>query len=137
MCRKCPNDTYGAKVTEPDKPADSRQGSELAFRRQQQGDAGEGRQSAMQAISARLPAGLVEELAGEAARRGIRPSELVREAVEALLRKESGANADLNASVSYQVTIMTPLSQYQNENSNLVVEVPTEPNQVVALGYSL
>jgi metal-responsive CopG/Arc/MetJ family transcriptional regulator len=91
----------------------------------------------MQAVSARLPAALVEKLNEEAARRGIRPSELIRQAVEILLRGEPDTIADLNASVGYQMTIMTPLSQYQTENSNLVVEVSTEPSQVVALGYSL
>ena len=124
---------YGAKVAEPDKPTGGREGRED----QERGDAADARYSAMQAVSARLPAALVEELADEAARQGMKPSELIRQAVEALLRKEPDGTANLNASVSYQVTIMTPLSQYQTENANLVVEVPTEPNHVVALGYSL
>lgn len=119
-------------MAEPDKPTGGREGSE----RQEQGGAADVRYSAMQAVSARLPTALVEELADEAARRGIKLSELVRQAVETLLRKEPDGTTNLNASVSYQVTIMTPLSQYQTENANLVVEVPTEPNQVVALGYS-
>jgi metal-responsive CopG/Arc/MetJ family transcriptional regulator len=91
----------------------------------------------MQAVSARLPAVLVEQLNEEAANRGIRPSELIRQAVEALLRGEPEKSADLNASVGYQMTVVTPLNQYQTENSNLVVEVPTEPSHVVALGYNL
>lgn len=91
----------------------------------------------MQAVSARLPAALVEQLTGEAARRGIKPSELIRQAVEGLLRGGQEKRPDLNASVGHQMTIVTPLSQYQTENSNLVVEVPTEPSHVVALGYSL
>jgi len=90
----------------------------------------------MQAVSARLPAVLMEQLSEEAAKRGIKPSELVRQAVEALLRGTPEKNADLNASVGNQMTVVAPLNQYKTENPNLVVEVPIEPSHVVALGYS-
>lgn len=124
-------------MTRTDEPTDNRGLSESAHRRQDKGDPQDGRASAMQAVSARLPAVLVEQLNEEAANRGIRPSELIRQAVEALLRGEPEKSADLNASVGYQMTVVTPLNQYQTENSNLVVEVPTEPSHVVALGYNL
>ena len=96
-----------------------------------------GRPSAMQAVSVRLPVSLVKDLNDEANKRGIRPSELLRIAIEALLYPppKSDAGADLNASVGYQMTVVAPLARYYTENSNLVVEVPTEPSQVVALGY--
>lgn len=124
-------------MTEPDEATGDREPSEATSQRQDEGDSQGARPPVMQAVSARLPAALVEKLNEEAARRGIRPSELIRQAVEILLRGEPDTIADLNASVGYQMTIMTPLSQYQTENSNLVVEVSTEPSQVVALGYSL
>lgn len=129
--------SHGAEVTEPDDPADNHGLGESAHERQAKGDPQEARTSAMQAVSARLPAVLVEQLTAEAAKRGIRPSELIRQAVEALLRGGPEKNPDLNASVGYQMTVVTPLNQYQTENPNLVVEVPTEPSHVVALGYSL
>jgi metal-responsive CopG/Arc/MetJ family transcriptional regulator len=120
-------------VTEPDETMGGRAPGDVMPGRQDEGDPQGVRPSAMQAISARLPAALVEELNDEAARRGIRPSELVRQAVESLLRGESDTTADLNASVGCQMTVMTPLGQYHTENANLVVEVYTEPNQMVAL----
>lgn len=123
-------------MTEPDEPTGKRELSGATHQRQDKGESRDVRASAMQAVSARLPAALVERLTEEAARRGIKLSELIRQAVEALLRGGSEKSADLNASVGNQMTIMTPLSQYQTENSNLVVEVPTEPSHVVALGYS-
>jgi hypothetical protein len=93
------------------------------------------RSAAMQAVSARLPADLVEQLTEEAGRRGVKPSELIRQAVEVLLRDDPDMSTDLNGSVGHQMTILTPLTQYQTANSNLVVEVPVEPSHVVALGY--
>jgi metal-responsive CopG/Arc/MetJ family transcriptional regulator len=121
-------------VTEPDEPTGDRELTGVAVR-QDEDDSQGVRPSAMRAVSARLPAVLVEKLNEEAARHGVRPSELIRQAVETLLRSEPEVAADLNASVGHQMTIVTPLSQYQTANSNLVVEVPTEPSQVVAVGY--
>jgi metal-responsive CopG/Arc/MetJ family transcriptional regulator len=123
-------------VTERDDLTDKDALGESVHERQAKGDPQEARTSAMQAVSARLPAVLVEQLNEEAAKRGIRPSELIRQAVETLLQGGSERSADLNASVGHQMTVITPLNQYHTENSNLVVEVPTEPSQVVALGYS-
>jgi metal-responsive CopG/Arc/MetJ family transcriptional regulator len=114
---------------------DEREPREAADRQHDEDDSQGIRPSAMQTVSARLPAVLVEKLNEEAARQGVRPSELIRQAVEILLRSEPEMAADLNVSVGHQMTIVTPLSQYQTANSNLVVEVPTEPSQVVAVGY--
>jgi len=123
-------------VTDPDEGT-TRQGlKESALQRQDTGDSQDARTPAMQAVSARLPAVLMEQLSEEAAKRGIKPSELVRQAVEALLRGTPEKNADLNASVGNQMTVVAPLNQYKTENPNLVVEVPIEPSHVVALGYS-
>ena len=127
---------HGVQVTELAEPRRDRQLGEAMDHRQDRGDVQDARSSAMQAVSARLPAALVEQLIEEAARRGIKPSELIRQAVEGLLRERPEKSADLNGSVGYQMTIVTPISQYQTENSNLVVEVPMEPSHVVALGYS-
>jgi hypothetical protein len=123
-------------VTEPGEPAGEREPSDPTSQLPDDSDAHGLRPSVMQAVSARLPAVLVEMLNKEATRRGVRPSELIRQAIEALLRGESGSTAGLNASVGNQMTVMTPLSHYRTENANLVVEVCIEPSQVVALGYS-
>jgi metal-responsive CopG/Arc/MetJ family transcriptional regulator len=124
-------------VTEPDEPTGNDGLSESTRQQQDKVDPQGARTSAMQAVSARLPAVLVEQLTEEATKRGIRPSELIRQAIEALLRGGPEKSVDLNASAGNQMTVVTRLSQYQTENPNLVVEVPMEPSHVVALGYSL
>jgi hypothetical protein len=124
------------KMVKPDQSVASDDGDGV-LQQQDQDDQEHARPAAMRAVSARLPATLVKELLDEAARRGIKPSELIRQAVESLLHGESDKTADFNVSVGYQMTVMTPLSQYQTENPNLVVEVPTEPAHLVALGYDL
>ena len=92
------------------------------------------RPSGTQVISARLPSALAETLLAEAARQGTRPSELVRQAVEAFLSKEEANGvADLSAYAGYLMRVVTPIGQYSTENSNLVVDVPAEPAQVVAV----
>jgi hypothetical protein len=92
--------------------------------------------SGMQVISTRVPAGLVEELQAEAARQGVRPSELLRRAVEGLLSC-GPVITELNPSTGNQMRVVTDLPKYATENANLVVEIPTEPAHLVALGYEL
>ncbi len=87
------------------------------------------RPSGSQVISARLPTALAEELLSEAGRRGVRPSELVREAVESMLHGRRGAVAGLVANSGGTLRVAV-LSDYRTENLNLVVEPP----EVVAIG---
>ena len=94
----------------------------------------ESKPSGTQVISARLPSALAEELLAEATSRGVRPSELVRQAVEVFMRKPAGI-VDLNAYVGYRMKVQTFIAQYTTENRNLVVDVPTEPAHLVALGF--
>jgi hypothetical protein len=101
----------------------------------------ETRPSGTQVISARLPTALAEELLAEAERRGVKVSELVRDAVDHLLHPETPTahhpTTGITASVSARLTVVTPLWQYRTENSNPIVEpdeIP-EPPLVVALGY--
>jgi hypothetical protein len=54
----------------------------------------ETRPSGTQVISARLPGLLAEHVLSEASQRGIRPSELVRQALEAYMRSGSGTIAN-------------------------------------------
>jgi hypothetical protein len=85
----------------------------------------ESRPSGTQVISARLPTILAEELLDEASRRGVRPSEVVRQAVEAYLRSGSARVAGISARSTGTLRVTTPLSDYRTENPNLVV-LPTE-----------
>jgi len=89
----------------------------------------ETRPSGNQVISARLPTALAEKLLSEAGRRGVRPSELVREAVEALLHDRPGGVAGMIANTGGTLSVAV-LSDYRTENRNLVVEPP----EVVAIG---
>src|SRR5215472_13328625 len=76
----------------------------------------ESRPSGTQVVSARLPTILAEELLDEAGRRGIRPSELVRQAVDAFLRAGSGRVAGISARGTGMLRVVTPLSDLQTEN---------------------
>jgi len=94
----------------------------------------ESRPSGNQVISARLPTALAEELLSEAGRRGVRPSELVREAVETFMHHQPGSVADMNANSAGTLRVAV-LSDYRTENLNLVVEPPEiEPPEIVAVG---
>ncbi|HWE89936.1 MAG TPA: hypothetical protein VG317_10790 [Pseudonocardiaceae bacterium] len=101
------------------------------------------RPSGTQVISARLPTALAEELLAEVARRGVRPSELVRQSVDRPLhpqRPDTGtalAYAFVNAFMSERLSLVTPLLQYRTENSNPVVEPAErlEPPLLVTLGF--
>ncbi len=88
------------------------------------------RPSGTQVISARLPAVLAEELLDDASRRGIRPSELVRQAVEAYLRAGSPRVAGISAQSTGTLRVVTPLGNYRTENANPVT-LPTGHLQAV------
>jgi hypothetical protein len=85
----------------------------------------ESRPSGTQVVSARLPTALAEELLDQASQRGIRPSELVRQAVESYLRGGWGRVAGISAQSTGSLRVVTWLSDYRTENPNLVV-TPTE-----------
>jgi hypothetical protein len=92
----------------------------------------ESRPTGTQVISARLPTVLAEELLAEAARRGYRPSDLVRQAVEAFMQAESGGVLDISAYAGTNMRVVTPLRERRTENFNLVVEVATDPERIEA-----
>ena len=94
----------------------------------------ESRPSGNQVISARLPTDLAEELLAEAARRGVRPSELVRQAVEALLHAHPSGVAGISADVIGMLRVAPPPGRYRTETLNPIVEIPTEPPEVIAVG---
>lgn len=89
----------------------------------------ESRPSGNQVISARLPTALAEELLAEAARRGVRPSELVRSAVEAWLRVTPGV-IDVSAYAGQNMRVTSPVRQDRTENFNLMVQVEADPDRV-------
>jgi hypothetical protein len=90
----------------------------------------ESRPSGSQVLSARLPTILAEELLAEAARRGVRPSELIRDAIELWLRAVPGGVADISAFAGQNMRVITPSVQRRTENFNLVVEVEADPDRV-------
>ena len=90
----------------------------------------ESRPSGTQVISARLPSALAEELLAEAQRRGSRPSEVVRAAVEMWLRARSSGVVDIRAYAGQNMTIVTPTAASKTENFNLVVQVEASPDRV-------
>jgi len=97
----------------------------------------ESRTSGNQVISARLPTDLAQNLLSEAARPGVRPSKLVRQAVEAFLRVGQGGVADINAYSVGMLRVFLPVeSQSRTENDNLDFEVPADPPEVIAVGCS-
>jgi len=89
--------------------------------------------SGSQVISARLPTALADELLIEAERRGVKPSELVRDAVQKLLHKQVtafGGITVVGVTASPLLTVKTPVSTPRAENSNPVVgpeEAPIAP----------
>lgn len=91
----------------------------------------ESRPSGTQVISARLPSALAEALLAEAQRLRVRPSELVREAVERwLTAKPAGVVDILRASAGQNMRIVSQLPESRSENFNLVVRVEASPEQV-------
>ncbi len=94
------------------------------------------RPSGTQVISTRLPSHLAERLLAEAARRGVKPSELVRVALERVLNQEHVVpviTANGGTTGGPPLRILSPISHYTMENSNLVVE----ESAVVALGFNI
>ena len=59
-----------------------------------------------------------------------------RRTVEGLL-SHGPATTELNPTTRNQMRVTTDLPKYTTENANLVVEIPTEPAHLVALGYDL
>lgn len=92
----------------------------------------ESRPSGSQVISARLPTQLAEQLLSEAARRGLRPSELVRIAVESFLIARPVGVAGLSGHAEGKLRLDLP--ELETTNLNPVVEIPTEPPGIVAVG---
>ncbi len=90
----------------------------------------ESRPSGTQVISARLPSALAEELLAAAQQRRVRPSEVVREAVEKWLHARPAGVFDIQASAGQNMRVVTPAAENKTENFNLVVQVEADPNQV-------
>jgi len=90
----------------------------------------ESKPSGSQVISARLPANLTQRVLAEASRRGVRPSELVREAIEMWLHAMPGGIAEISAYAGQNMRVISPSVQRSTENFNLVVAVQTEPEQI-------
>ena len=90
----------------------------------------ESRPSGSQVISARLPTSLAEQVLAEAARRGAKPSEVVREAIEIWLRAVPGGMAEISAYAGQNMRILTPSVQGKTENFNLVVGVEADPDRI-------
>ena len=90
----------------------------------------ESRPSGTQVISARLPSALAEELLAAAQQRGVRPSEVVREAVEKWLHTRPAGVFDIQASAGQNMRVVTPAAESKTENFNLVVQVEANPDRV-------
>jgi hypothetical protein len=90
----------------------------------------ESRPSGTQVISARLPSVLAEALLAEAQRLRVRPSELVREAVERWLTAKPSGMLDIRASAGQNMRIVAPTSESRSENFNLFVQVEASPDRV-------
>lgn len=86
----------------------------------------ESRPSGTQVISARLPTILAEHVLAEASDRGIRPSELVRQAVEAYIRSGVCRAASVSAQGTGNMSVSSPLESQPTRNPNLVVSTPHE-----------
>ena len=86
----------------------------------------ESRPSGTQVISARLPTVLAERLLSEASSRGIRPSELVRQAVEEFIRSGGCRLASVSAQGTGNMSVASQLEAHPTRNPNLVVSTPHE-----------
>ena len=85
----------------------------------------ESRPTGTQVISARLPTMLAEDLLAEASDRGIRPSELVRQAVEAYMRSGARRVASISAQ-GVNISVSSPQKAQPTENPNLIVDTQTD-----------
>jgi hypothetical protein len=90
----------------------------------------ESRPSGTQVISARVPSALAEDLLAEAQRLRVRPSEVVREAVEMWLKAKPSGIVDIRASAGQNMRVVTPTGEGRSENFNLVVQVEASPDRV-------
>jgi hypothetical protein len=90
----------------------------------------ESRPSGSQVISARLPTALAEQVLAEAVRRGAKPSEVVREAIEIWLHAKPGSVAEISAYAGQNMRVITPSVQGRTENFNLVVEAEANPDRI-------
>jgi hypothetical protein len=90
----------------------------------------ESRPSGSQVISARLPTALAEQVLAEAARRGAKPSEVVREAIEIWLRAVPSSVTEISAYAGQNMHVITPSIQGRTDNFNLVVSVETNPDRI-------
>ena len=83
-------------------------------------------QQAAQVISAILPTALAEALLSEAERRALRPSDLIRQAVDAFLHAQTGGVAGISANSSGAMRVAVLFMDHcRTENRNPVVE-PTD-----------
>jgi Ribbon-helix-helix protein, copG family len=111
-----------------------RQGSETAT--SEAPEETDGKSGSTHVISVRLPSMVAELVDHEAASRGIRPSDLVRLAVEEFVRKPGVAGITANGSGTLRVP--ADLSPFESENTNPVVQpsdVVLESPEVVAIGF--
>ena len=90
----------------------------------------ESRPSGTQVVSARLPSPLAEALLAEAQRLNVRPSEVIRAAVERWLTTKPSGMVDIRASAGQNMRIVSPMPDSRSENFNLVVQVEANPNRV-------
>jgi hypothetical protein len=90
----------------------------------------ESRPSGSQVISARLPTALAEQVLAEAARRGAKPSEVVREAIEIWLHAKPGGVVEISAYAGQNMRVITPSVQGRTENFNLVVAAEANPDRI-------
>lgn len=95
----------------------------------------EARPSGTQVISARIPTPLAEQFFAEAARRRMKVSDLVREALDLLLSPRGVGRASVNATASILVRVDASTKGYRTANPNLVVDIETEPPRHDALGF--
>jgi predicted transcriptional regulator len=79
----------------------------------------ESRPSGSHVVSVRLPAPLAERLLAEASARKMRPSEVVRQAVEAFLAGQGSVLA-LSATCSERMRVAPLAGQYETVNANMV-----------------
>lgn len=83
-----------------------------------------------QVVSARLPVALAQQLLSEAARRGIKPSDLVREAMDEHLNQPYRETGSITAFAGQRMQLHQLFVSYATENP-IVTE---EPPNFVALG---
>jgi Arc/MetJ-type ribon-helix-helix transcriptional regulator len=124
----------GTDMTEEGRSADDvLQHSEDEGEWEQEPEQIESRPSGSQVISARLPTALAEQVLALATQRGVKPSEVVREAIELWLRGTTGGVVEISAYAGQNMRVMTPSTQRRTENFNLVVEVETDPDRIEVL----